>query len=62
MPIVSISTSVSITSTSVPISEFTENLAYDVDNQFGDKFKAWLGEDRNRNKGTEFKVELHDRV
>ena len=24
-------------------SEFAENLAYDVSEQFGDKFKTWLG-------------------
>ena len=37
-------------------SEFAENLAYDVNEQFGDKFKTWLGEDKNRNTGTEAKV------
>ena len=37
-------------------SEFAENLAYDVSEQFGDKFKTWLGEDKNRNTGTEAKV------
>ena len=41
-----------------PVSEFAENLAYDVDDQFGDDFKTWLGEDRNRNKGTEVKVQF----
>ena len=38
-------------------SEFAENLAYDVSEEFGDKFKTWLGEDKNRNIGTEAKVE-----
>ena len=38
------------------VSEFAENLAYDVQKQFGDDFKTWLSEDRNRNKGTEAKV------
>ena len=37
-------------------SEFVENLAYDVSEQFGDKFKTWLCEDKNRNTGTEAKV------
>ena len=37
-------------------SVFAENLAYDVSEQFGDKFKTWLGEDKNRNTGTEAKV------
>ena len=41
---------------SIPVSEFAENLAYDVDEKFGDDFKTWLNEDRNRNKGTESKV------
>ena len=38
------------------ISEFAENLAYDVSEEFGEKFKIWLGEDKNRNAGAETKV------
>ena len=38
------------------ISEFAENLAYDVSEEFGNKFKIWLGEDKNRNAGAETKV------
>ena len=37
-------------------SEFAENLAYDVNGEFGDKFKIWLVEPRNSNKGPEVKV------
>ena len=44
---------------STSVSEFAENLAYDVQKEFGDSFKTWLGEDRNRNTGTECKVK-HD--
>ena len=40
----------------VIFSEFAENLAYDVCEEFGDKFKTWLGEDKSRNTGTEAKV------
>jgi len=36
--------------------EFAENLAYDVSEEFGDKFKTWLGEDKNRNIGAEAKA------
>ena len=43
---------------SIHVSEFAENLACDIKKQFGDNFKTWLGEDRNRNKGTEAKVKL----
>ena len=38
--------------------DFAENLAYDVNEEFGNNYKIWLGEDRNRNKGTESKVKL----
>ena len=38
------------------ISEFADNLAYDVSEEFGEKFKIWLGEDKNRNAGAETKV------
>ena len=41
---------------SIPISEFPENLAYDVQKEFGDSFKIWLGENKNLNKGTESRV------
>ena len=42
----------------ISVSEFAENLAYDINQKFGDNFKTWLNEDRNRNKGTEAKVKL----
>ena len=38
--------------------DFAENLAYDVNEEFGNNYKIWLGEDRNRNKGAESKVKL----
>ena len=37
-------------------SEFAENLAYDISEKFGDTFKIWLREDKNRNAGAETKV------
>ena len=37
-------------------SEFAENLAHDISEQFGVTFKIWLGEDKNRNDGAETKV------
>ena len=40
------------------LSDYAENLAYDVNKEFGDSLLIWLGEDRNRNKGTESKVKL----
>lgn len=45
-------------SQSICVTEFAQNLAYDISQPFGDNFKIWLGEDRNRNKGTETRVKL----
>merc|ERR1712004_734286 len=36
--------------------EYAENLAYEVNADFGDEFKTWQSEDRNRNKGSRVKA------
>ena len=41
---------------SLIFSEYAENLAYEVNADFGDEFKTWQSEDRNRNKGSRVKV------
>ena len=41
---------------SVIFSEYAENLAYEVNLDFGNEFKTWQSEDRNRNKGSKAKV------
>ena len=43
---------------SIAVSEFAEDLAYDFNKQFGDDFKTWLGEARNRNKGSKSQVKI----
>ena len=37
-------------------SEYAENLAYEVNADFGNEFKTWQSEDRSRNKGSKVKV------
>ena len=37
-------------------SEYAENLAYEVNADFGNEFKTWQSEDRSRNKGSKAKV------
>ena len=41
---------------SVIFSEYAENLAYEVNLDFGNEFKTWQSEDRSRNKGSKVKV------
>ena len=41
---------------SLIFSEYAENLAYEVNADFGNEFKTWQSEDRNRNKGSKAKV------
>ena len=41
---------------SLIFSEYAENLAYEVNSDFGNEFKTWQSEDRNRNKGSKVKV------
>ena len=41
---------------SLIFSEYAENLAYEVNADFGNEFKTWQSEDRNRNKGFRVKV------
>merc|ERR1711953_1325925 len=36
--------------------EYAENLAYEVNLDFGNEFKTWQSEDRNRNKGSKVKA------
>ena len=38
------------------LSEYAENLAYEVNLDFGNEFKTWQSEERNRNKGSKVKV------
>ena len=37
-------------------SDYAENLAYEVKEDFGREFKTWMSEDRNRNAGSRVKV------